>query len=148
MIKLVSGDIFKARTEVIVNPVNCVGVMGAGLAYAFKVRYPYCYIIYREECAKKKLKVGTILPIMVSTNLPTTVVCFPTKVHWRDRSSLTYIKDGLIALRKYIVENNVKSISIPRIGCGLGGLDWNDVSRLIFETLGNIDTCDIVIYEQ
>lgn len=147
MINFVKGDIFTADVEALVNPVNCVGVMGAGLAKQFKCRYPYNYILYREACKQKVLKLGTVHYVFVSTNKPQYVINFPTKHHWRENSTLKNIESGLEALVLTIKSREIRSIAIPRLGCGLGGLNWEEVKPLIVKYLGPLERCDTLIYE-
>jgi len=147
MIHFLKGDIFDSGTDAIVNPVNCVGVMGAGLAEKFKTRYPYNYIHYKDACKNRELKIGTVFTVLVPGSVPRFVVNFPTKVHWRDASSMYYIQKSLAALVKEIDKYHFKSIAMPKVGCGLGGLDWNDVKLLIIETLGSLEQCDVLVYE-
>lgn len=147
MIYFVKGDIFDAGTDAIVNPVNCVGVMGAGLAKQFKIHYPYNFIHYKEACRRKALKIGTVFTVLVPGPVPRSVINFPTKIHWLDRSSLHYIQKGLEALVKEITVKQFRSVAIPRLGCGLGGLSWDVVRPIVAEALGALEQCDILIYE-
>ncbi len=141
-----SGDILKATTEAIVNPVNCAGVMGAGLAKQFHDKYPRMYKDYRDMC-----QLGELIPGRLHVfdrevfSLPFFIINFPTKIHWRQPSKLEYIESGLATLVRIMPRLNVKDISIPKLGCGLGGLDWHDVNVLIKKYLSNIGA-KIVMY--
>jgi len=149
VITFVNGNIFEAKTEAIVNTVNCVGVWGAGLAITFKIKYPGVFIDYKNECDLGLYKPGTVRIYMYRQNpvkLPIYVVCFATKDHWREPSNLDWIKQGLSTLADIIRINGIKSIAIPKLGCGNGKLEWKDVKPLIEEGLANIN-CDIVVYE-
>lgn len=134
-------DIFAAGTEAIVNPVNCVGVMGKGLAKEFKARYPIMYKNYLEDCKYRRLRIGMCT---IYKNSDYLIVNFPTKDHWKLSSMLFYIDQGLIDLRKIIIKWRVKSIALPRLGCGNGGLKYADVKELIYKHLSDLD-CDITI---
>lgn len=149
MIHLVTGNLFDARTEAIVNPVNCVGVMGKGLALAFKQRFPNNYAAYRKACATHELRIGRIYTYHLTEQegMPYYIVNFPTKNHWRDSSKLSYILDGLDALARTIQDTPIHSIAIPPLGCGLGGLDWDIVKPKIENALCNLD-CVVYLYDR
>jgi len=138
-------DIFKSSAECLVNPVNVVGVMGAGLALQFKTRYKLNYITYKEACDEGYIRIGCGLNVKEYDKY---IFNFPTKKHWKDPSKLEYIELGLIDLAEHIFQFDINSVAIPALGCGLGGLDWNDVRPLIekFEKKLNINV-DIEIYE-
>lgn len=150
MLQFLEIDIFAANCEAIVNPINCVGVMGGGLAKVFKNRYPDMFIEYEALCKRNGIKPGSLHVWRNPLNNPKWVVNFPTKDDWKNPSELKYISDGLVALRSFITGNKVKSIAIPALGCGLGGLDWNVVKKIIeVELLDNaakeVDNCDIFV---
>lgn len=123
------GDIFQSKAQVLVNPVNCVGAMGAGLARQFKERYPAMNQQYRRDCAVGKVKTGEVILYPVSDGR--VVANFPTKIHWRNPSKLEYIQEGLTALNETLAEHGFESVAIPAIGTGYGGLHWNQVKPLI-----------------
>jgi O-acetyl-ADP-ribose deacetylase (regulator of RNase III) len=135
----VSGNIFASKAECLVNPVNCVGVAGAGLAKAFMEKFPNNYKAYRARCADGRLRIGAGY-VFRSSLASTKVANFPTKSHWRDRSELRDIDSGLDWLLDEIDDGSladVKSLAIPALGCGLGGLDWRVTdggARAHFET--------------
>lgn len=129
MIHITKGNIFDADVEALVNPVNCVGVMGKGLALQFKKRYPDNFDCYKAACDIGDIKIGQ----MLSTRPNKVIINFPTKIHWRDKSKLEYIERGLDGLLKLIDQCGIKSIAIPPLGCGLGGLKWSEVKPLIIE---------------
>lgn len=138
MIHTVQGDIFNAKTEAIVNPVNCVGVMGKGLALAFKQRYPNNYAAYRKACQTHELQIGRIFTYRLKGDGEGKlhyIINFPTKDHWRDASKVSYIEQGLDALARTIEEIPIHSIAIPPLGCGLGGLSWDIVRPLVIKRL-------------
>ena len=124
MIKLVKRNIFDSECEFLVNPVNCVGVMGKGLALQFKNLFPNNFNKYRKFCLENKLSIGKLL-ITVEENKKT--INFPTKIHWSNPSKLEYIIVGLQKLKIAIEKFNIKSVAIPKIGAGLGGLPWEIV---------------------
>ena len=140
------GDIFESSCEVIVNPINCVGVMGGGLALAFKKKFPEHFETYKKMCQNGEIKVGKLY--VVDGDEKHKVLLFPTKIHWRNPSLMEYVVDGL----KYLAENyekmDIKSVAIPALGCGLGGLNWEDVKEQITSVLSELDNkIEIEIYE-
>jgi O-acetyl-ADP-ribose deacetylase (regulator of RNase III) len=140
---LISQDIFTMKTDAIVNPVNCVGVMGAGLARQFRLKYPEMFREYAKACMNNTLRPGIMYVFITSTKqTPNFIINFPTKLHWKDPSDVSYITKGLIALREEIVSREIHSIAIPKLGCGYGGLDWNVVRREIIRHLK--DACNHV----
>ena len=133
-----NGNIFEATTQSIVNPVNCVGVMGAGLALKFKAFYPEMFTYYKEQCDAGKVRPGVIVAWALDTwhsddYAMHYIFNVPTKIHWRDPSTMSYIRLGVDALITTMKEHDVHSVAIPAIGCGLGGLQWDEVSRTIIE---------------
>ena len=146
MITYTKGDIFSGDYEAIVNPVNCVGVMGAGLAKEFRKRYPAMFLAYQSECKKERVSIGVCLVWDTDVPNPKYVVNLPTKIHWKDSSEYEYIRLGLVSLESYIRNNNIKSIGIPALGCGLGGLDWKELRPLFDKYLSDLD-CSITVFE-
>lgn len=136
MIIFKRGDIFASTAQAIVNPVNCVGIMGAGLAKECKKRYPMNFIHYEKMCKSKLLQIGKCLTVLENNKL---IVNFPTKEHWRNPSKYEYIESGLQALIKHVVHYQIKSIAIPALGCGLGGLEFDVVKQLIQTTVSKLD---------
>lgn len=122
-------DIFESDCEVITNPINCVGVMGGGLALAFKNKFPNMYKTYKEMCDKHEIKPGRVY--LVDGDEKHKVLLFPTKDHYRYMSRYRFIIGGLRCLANNYKEWGIKSIAIPALGCGLGGLDWDDVKHAI-----------------
>ena len=143
-IKFVKGDIFQSNAKVLVNPVNCVGVMGAGLAKEFKKRYPGHYSFYKKLCDEGSLKKGSLGGTPESDGKMVTFVT--TKLHWKDSSTLEHIEAALKSLQNFIITHKWPSMAVPALGCGLGGLPWKDVKQLIESTLNNLD-CDISVYK-
>lgn len=142
MIKYVTGNIFDSPTQVIVNPVNTVGVMGKGLAYSFKVRYPNMFSIYQSLCATGKLKIGDIY---LHRDNDYWILLFPTKRNWRDASNLIYIESGLNTFVRTYKDLEITSIAFPKLGCGCGQLNWNDVKKLMEKYLNSLDI-EVLIY--
>lgn len=148
MIRFTKGNLMTASAEGLVNTVNTVGVMGKGIALQFKEEFPKNFATYAKACRSGELVPGKLL-ITKELNRAgdeKIIINFPTKLHWRNPSKYEYITEGLAELVKAISEHNIKSIAIPPLGCGNGGLDWNIVKGMIEETLKNVDI-DIYIYE-
>lgn len=146
MIQLASGDMFQSHVEALVNPVNCVGVMGKGLALQFKRRFPSYYRAYETSCAYSKIKVGQVTTYWREyTDLPRFIVSFPTKNHWRDSSKLEDIESGLASLVAEMARLDIRSIAIPALGCGNGGLQWEQVKPLIWDAMEKIDA-KVLVY--
>lgn len=149
-IKFKKGDMFSEPIEALVNTVNCVGVMGKGVALEFKNRWPTNFKAYKKLCDAKKLSPGQMFvfdtqELFVSDG-PRYLINFPTKAHWRAKSKISYVEDGLDALAGAICEYGIKSIAIPPLGCGNGGLDWAEVKPLIEEKLAGFNDVSIVIF--
>lgn len=143
MINYVKGDILKSEARALVNPVNCVGVMGAGLALKFKEAFPENFNDYAIACSEKKVKLGKMF---VFCYIDKIIINFPTKDHWKDRSFIDDIAYGLDDLCYWIISLNIKSIAIPALGCGLGGLKWSEVKELIDNRMKYVK-CDIYVFE-
>ena len=131
MIHFTRGDIFTQPAEAIVNPVNCVGVAGAGLALQFKRRHPDAFLAYRRACAQGRVRSGRIFMFDTGCHRPRWIAHFPTKRHWREASMIGDIEAGLRDLAATVARHGIRSIAIPPIGCGLGGLDWRAVHPLV-----------------
>ena len=147
MIKFKQGNIFEQQTEAIVNPVNCVGVMGKGLALQFKKAFPANFREYKKMCDAGEFKVGQMLITKTDRTFPEYIINFPTKKHWRNKSQLEDIKLGLITLVQEIQRLDIKSIAIPPLGCGYGGLDWTIVKPLIIDAFNGIETVNVIVLE-
>ena len=143
MIRFVHGSIFDSKVQTLVAPVNCVGVMGKGLALKFRQRWPSMFSTYRLACRSGLVQVGKPF---IYYGPDRTIICFPTKDDWRNDSKYEYIEAGLIALKKNYKEWKITSIAMPAIGCGLGGLEWDKVRTMIDRYLGDA-TIDIEVYE-
>ena len=123
--KITKTDIFLNNSQVIVNPVNCIGIMGAGLAKQFKVKYPDNELAYKEHCYYGYMKPGEIFAFNVDKNL--TILNAATKNHWKNPSRVEWIQKCLENIARYCIFEFVESISIPLIGCGLGGIKFEEV---------------------
>ena len=146
MIRFAKGNIFDSGCEALVNPVNCVGVMGKGLALQFKQRFPANFASYAQACRTGELVPGFVHTFHTGLPQPSRIVNFPTKRHWRDPSRLDDIADALHSLNIEVCIERIRSIAIPPLGCGLGGLPWPDVRALILRHMASLDHTDIVIY--
>ncbi|MEZ6143300.1 MAG: macro domain-containing protein [Zavarzinella sp.] len=147
MIKYTHGNLLDAQVEALVNTVNTVGVMGKGIALMFKERFRENFRLYKAACRKNQVQTGKIF--VTTTNEisgPRWIVNFPTKQHWRSPSRLEWIVDGLQDLRQFLIEKQVKSIAIPPLGAGNGGLLWAEVRKQIELTLGDLST-EIQVFE-
>lgn len=145
MITYVVGDIFEAGVQALVNPVNTVGVMGKGLALAFKQKYPDNFKQYQIACKNNEVKVGQLF--VTEHQFGQFVINFPTKQHWRGKSQLSWISEGLRQLKAFIITNHIKSIAIPALGSGLGGLDWALVKAEIDDVLQELTEVQILVFE-
>ena len=137
-----------STAQALVNTVNTVGVMGKGIALQFKKQFPNNYKVYKEACKNKELKIGDLLVTEEESLLSGKkfIINFPTKTHWRYPSEYEYIEKGLHALVDVIREKKIKSIAIPPLGSGNGGLDWTKVRAMIEHKLQGLD-CVIYLYE-
>lgn len=145
-----TGDLFQQDTDAIVNTVNCVGVMGKGVALEFKRRWPKNYTAYRKLCKDGQLRPGNLF-IFEQADLidkfgPRFLINFPTKDHWRSKSKIDYVSDGLKALRLELQSGRIESIAMPPLGCGNGGLEWSLVKELIEDALSDLDV-EVVVLE-
>ena len=148
MIKYRKGNIIEANAEALVNTVNTVGVMGKGIALAFKKAFPTNFKIYKKACDDKSFKIGDLLITDTAQLTPKFIVNFPTKEHWRGRSKMEFVEVGMKELVKAIKEKGIKSIAIPPLGCGNGGLDWEKVKPIILKELEAIkNEIEVIIYE-
>jgi O-acetyl-ADP-ribose deacetylase (regulator of RNase III) len=141
-----NGNMFETKAQAIVNPVNCVGVMGAGLALQFKQKYPENYKYYLINCNKGEVKPGGMLVHATGLILPEFIINFPTKRHWRNPSQMGDIESGLLALKSAIEILRLKTVSIPALGCGLGGLLWEEVKPKIEKALGGIEDLEAFLF--
>lgn len=144
MIHYVSGNCFDRAADVRVNTVNCVGVMGKGIALEFKKRYQAMFADYARACRRGEVVPGKLHTYRVAVNY--LIVNFPTKRHWRDLSRYEDIDAGLDALRDLLAPLGRVHVTLPALGCGNGGLDWNRVSQMIGFDLGALEA-EIFVYQ-
>ncbi len=137
-----NGDIFNSQAQVIVNTVNCKGVMGKGLALAFKQKYPDMFATYERDCQTGRLAIGH--PTLYRKSTPW-ILNFPTKYHWRNPSKLEYIEKGLAFLVNHYKKADITSIAFPKLGVQNGKLSWDDVGPLMAKYLSQVDI-DVYIY--
>jgi len=147
-INLRTGDILKADAEAIVNTVNCVGIMGRGIALQFKKAFPANFRAYALACDNGEVQPGKMFIYDTgSFTNPRFIINFPTKRHWKGKSRIEDIDSGLAALARNISERGIKSVAIPPLGAGLGGLEWNDVRPRIEAALRDLPDLEVLIYE-
>jgi O-acetyl-ADP-ribose deacetylase (regulator of RNase III) len=148
MIELTQGDILQSEADALVNTVNCVGVMGRGLALQFKRAFPANFAAYAAACKRAEVRPGSMHIVETGqlTN-PRFIVNFPTKRHWKDRSRIADIDAGLDALIADVKRLGIKSIAVPPLGCGLGGLDWADVRPRIERSFAALPDVRVLVYE-
>lgn len=148
MIEYKKGDILREDVEALVNTVNCVGIMGRGIALQFKNAFPENFKAYAAACDRNEVQPGSMLVFETGrlTN-PRYIINFPTKRHWRGKSRIEDIDAGLVALVNEIRARNIHSVAIPPLGSGLGGLDWSNVRPRIENSLRALDDVKVVIFE-
>ena len=146
-IELRTGDLFTAGTEALVNTVNCVGIMGRGVALQFKKAYPRNFHEYEAACKAGEIQPGRMFVHETGKFSPRFIINFPTKRHWKGKSRIEDIDSGLVTLAQEVRERGIKSIAIPPLGAGLGGLNWGDVLPRITDALQDIPGLDVVIFE-
>lgn len=148
MIRYIRGDLLASETEALVNAVNCVGVMGKGIALQFKRAYPDVFAKYKAACAQGEVVPGSMFVVEIEEVYgKRCIIHFPTKRHFQERSRIEDIDTGLIALRSTLLERGLRSVAVPALGCGLGGLDWKDVRRRIESSLGDLRGVEVLVYE-
>jgi len=148
MIKIIKGNVLEQKTEAIVNTVNCVGVMGRGIALSFREAYPENYREYKKACDKGEVVPGRMFVHLAGDMFSKKyIINFPTKRHWREKSRIEDIRSGLADLVSVIRELRIKSVTIPPLGCGLGGLDWKVVRPIIEDAVKELSGVEINIIE-
>lgn len=147
MIETTQGDILKAEAEALVNTVNCVGVMGRGIALQFRRAFPENYRQYKAACDRGEVKPGRMLVHDLGRfEGPRYIINFPTKRHWKGNSRIEDIKAGLDALVDEVRRLGIRSIAVPPLGCGLGGLDWRQVYPMIVSTFSGLPDLRVIVY--
>jgi len=147
VISYLQGDLLAADVDALVNAVNTVGVMGKGIALAFKTRFPANYEAYAAACQRGEVVTGRMFVTDTQALLgPRWIVNFPTKQHWRDPSRLEWVQTGLQDLRRFLLAQGVQSVALPALGAGLGGLSWPTVRAEIAAALADL-AVDVRVYE-
>lgn len=146
MIAFVRGDLFGAKVDALVNPVNTEGVMGKGLALQFKNAFPANYAAYKAACKRGEVRVGKMF-VFDGGDGARLIINFPTKTDWRAPSKLTYVTDGLVDLVAVVRERGLRSLAVPALGAGLGGLAWEDVRAEIERGLQALAEVDVRVFE-
>ncbi len=148
MIEYTSGNILHADAEALVNTVNCVGIMGRGIALQFKNAFPENFKAYEAACRREEVQPGRMFVFQTGELAnPKYIINFPTKRHWRGKSRIEDIEVGLEDLREVIIRHGIRTIAIPPLGSGLGGLDWESVKPRIERALASIPDVQILIYD-
>ena len=148
MIEYTRGDILRSDAEALVNTVNCVGVMGRGIALQFKQTFPDNFKAYAAACKRQEVLPGRMFVFDThQLAAPRYIINFPTKRHWRDKSRIEDIESGLAALVQVIRERRIRSIAVPPLGSGLGGLDWAQVRLRIEAALGERTDVRALVFE-
>ena len=148
MIRYTTGDILNADAEALVNTVNCVGIMGRGIALQFKNAFAENFKAYAAACAREEVTPGRMFVFETGTMTnPKHIINFPTKRHWRGKSRMEDIESGLEALGAEIRQRGIRSVAVPPLGSGLGGLRWHDVRQRIEAALGGLEGVDVLVYE-
>ena len=148
MIRYTRGNLLDEPVEALVNTVNTVGVMGKGIALMFKERFPKNMAAYSQACKAGQVTTGKMFVTETGELMGARwIINFPTKQHWRDKSKIEWIEEGLQELKQFIIEHQVKSIAIPPLGAGNGGLNWHEVKSKIEAALSDLDQVEIVIFE-
>jgi O-acetyl-ADP-ribose deacetylase (regulator of RNase III) len=148
MMKFLQGNLLDARVEALVNTVNTVGVMGKGIALMFKEAFPKNFRAYEYACKHDEVRVGSMLVTETAAfKGPRWIINFPTKQHWRSPSKIEWITEGLQDLRRVVEELGIRSIALPPLGAGNGGLDWRDVKPEVERALGDLKDVEVLVYE-
>lgn len=148
MIEFTTGDILQSDAEALVNTVNCVGVMGRGVALQFKNRFPGNFQAYAAACSSELVQPGRMFVYETrSLTSPKFIINFPTKRHWKGKSRIEDIEAGLQALVDEILKRNIRSIAIPPLGAGLGGLSWSEVRPRIINAMSKLADVRVVVFE-
>jgi O-acetyl-ADP-ribose deacetylase (regulator of RNase III) len=141
------GNLLEANVDALVNTVNCVGIMGRGVALQFKNAFPDNFLAYKQACDLEQVQPGRMFVFETGQLNPRYIINFPTKRHWKGKSRIEDIESGLMALVDEVRRRHITSIAIPPLGSGLGGLNWLDVRPKILKALDPIEGLDVLIYE-
>lgn len=142
------GNLLEAAAEALINTVNTEGVMGKGIALQFKQAFPEMFKDYQFACKRKEIELGKVYIYDLGGLVggPRWVVNFPTKGHWRSKSKIDSIKKGLDDLVDSIIRLGIRSIAVPPLGCGLGGLDWRDVEPVVKAAFSRVPDVEVLLY--
>lgn len=148
MVAYTQGNLLEADVDAVVNTVNTVGIMGKGIALMFKEQFPRNFEAYAHACDAGEVRIGKMF-VTENKELfgPRWIINFPTKTHWRVKTKIEWVEDGLTDLVRVIREKQIHSIAIPPLGCGNGGLDWGDVRPLIEAALAELDGVNVIVFE-
>ena len=148
MVTYTQGNLLEADVDAVVNTVNTVGIMGKGIALMFKEQFPRNFEAYARACDEGEVRTGKMF-VTENKELfgPRWIINFPTKTHWRVKTKIEWVEDGLKDLVRVIREKGINSIAIPPLGCGNGGLDWRDVRPLIESALAELEGVNAIVYE-
>lgn len=148
MIQFQTGNLFESKAEALVNTVNLEGVMGKGVALQFKNAFPNNYRAYKKACKEGEIDIGKLFVFEEHSLLDgkKIIINFPTKTQWRKPSEYSYIEKGLEDLKRIIIEREIKSVALPPLGSGNGGLDWKKVKKIIVSGLKD-SPAEIIVYE-
>lgn len=148
MISYTEGNLLDAPVEALVNTVNTVGVMGKGIALMFKERFDRNFQLYAAACKAKQVKVGEMFVTETGEiEGPRWIINFPTKDHWKGDSRLEWVESGLVDLKRVLRLHGIRSVAIPPLGAGNGGLDWPTVKARIDASLRDLDDVEVVVYQ-
>jgi O-acetyl-ADP-ribose deacetylase (regulator of RNase III) len=152
MIHYTQGNLLDAEVEALVNTVNTVGIMGKGIALMFKEAFPENYRLYAAACKRGEVQIGRMFvterpPLAGSGRGPRWIINFPTKRHWRDRTRPEWVQAGLADLTRLLQEKAIRSVALPPLGCGNGGLEWSAVRPLIEQALAGFPSVEVLVYE-
>lgn len=148
MVSFTQGNLLEADVEAVVNTVNTQGIMGKGIALMFKDRFPANFEAYAHACKRKEVRIGKMFVTKREELFgPAWIINFPTKTHWRVNTRLEWVKEGLHDLVRVIKQEKIRSIAVPPLGCGNGGLEWAVVRPLIVDALEGVEGLDAIVYE-
>jgi O-acetyl-ADP-ribose deacetylase (regulator of RNase III) len=147
MIEIKRGNLLEANAEALVNTVNCVDIMGKGIALQFKQRFPDNFAAYERACRQKEVQIGRMFTVPTGRLInPNYIINFPTKTHWKGKSRIEDIEAGLQSLIEEVKRLAIKSIAVPPLGCGNGGLNWNEVRPLIEAAFSQLPEIRVFLY--
>lgn len=148
MVEFRTGDILKADTEALVNTVNCVGIMGRGVALQFKKAFPENFKVYKTACSRQEIQPGRMFVYKTGyVGNPKYIINFPTKRHWKGKSRIEDIEAGLLDFVNVVKQHNIRSVAMPPLGSGLGGLQWPDVRHRIESASESLPNVAFVVFE-